>query len=111
MTFTIGQGDTTPALSTTLVSDGSPVDISGYKEVTFLMQNKYEEVVIDENTSSAVNVTDTSNGAVEYIWQQGDTDNIGTYTAQWEVEYSTGELETFPIADNELIIEITETIP
>ena len=46
---------------------------------------------------------------VGYAWQTGDTDIPGTFQSEFEVTYSTGEIETFP-NDGFLAIEIIDDI-
>jgi len=48
-------------------------------------------------------------GRVRYAWQTGDTDTPGTFQGEFEVTYSTGEIETFP-NDGFLAIEIIDDI-
>lgn len=109
MSFKLTQSDTSPVLGTTLRDGGIHVDISGYNEVRFHMQNEYEEVVINDNTSGRVNVRDASRGKVEYVFSTEDTDTVGKYYAEWQVEYGDGTVETFP-TDGYIIIEILEGI-
>ena len=85
-TFYIVQGDTKPALTTTLEHDGIPQDLTG-STVEFHMSN----IVVAEAT-----VTDASAGQVMYQWQPGDTDIPGLYIAEFEVTYPDGTTETFP---------------
>jgi hypothetical protein len=107
MTFTIVQGDTSPSLSSTLTDGKSPVDISGYNSVEIHIENKYDEVIVTDDETGRVNVVNASSGQVEYVWEQGDTDSIGTYKAEWQVTYSDGSIETFP-SDGKVTIEVTE---
>ena len=44
-------------------------------------------------TASIISVP---NGIVQYNWVSGDTSNIGSYQAEFEVTYSDGNVETFP---------------
>lgn len=109
MAFTITQGDTVPPLSSTLTDSGEPVDITGYQEVSFHMEDMYERIVVDDNDTGRVNVIDESTGEVEYVWSSSDTSDIGTYEAEWEVTHSDGSTETFP-GNSKIIIEVTEEI-
>lgn len=107
MPFTITQDDTSPALSSTLTDGGQPVDITGYNEVEFHMENKYQEIVINEDTTGRVSVVDAASGRVSYTFGAEDTENVGTYWAEWQVTYDSGNVETFPSGEK-LKIEITE---
>lgn len=98
MTFTIKRGDTSPNIEFELRdADGSRKDISGYNDVSFYMRDRDTEgVVISDNTSGNVIVTDAQRGEVEYDWQSGDTESVSTYDAELEVEFGNGKIETFP---------------
>lgn len=96
MAFTIKQNDTSPAIMAQLL-DGSndPVNITGATSVRFHMRPVGEgspAAVIDEDAT----VVTASTGDVKYVWQAGDTDTNGTYQAEFEVTFATGEIETFP---------------
>lgn len=109
MSFKLTQSDTSPVLGTTLRDGSMHVDITGYNEVRFHMQNEYDEVVISDNTGGRVNVVDADRGKVEYVFTEADTRQVGTYDAEWQVEYSDGTVETFP-TDGYITIEILEGI-
>lgn len=96
--FHIKQGDTNPPIKSQLLDEnGNAVDISGYNEVGFHMKKPGSTTVkVDADTTSGVSVTDAANGKVEYQWSTGDTDTMGRFHAEWEVEFSDGNIETFP---------------
>ena len=100
-TFHIKQNDTSPAIEHQCeyqASDGTwnTRDLTGYQEVAFHLSATDGTLVIDDDTSGNVTVTDATNGIVKYEWQSGDTDTADDYTAEWEVTYSDGTIETFP---------------
>lgn len=100
--FTIKEGDQSPAIKYQLQDDsGNAVDIQGYNDVRFLMKSTSSgsSLKVDDNTSGNVTVTDAANGKVKYEWQSSDTDTADNYKAEWEVEYSSGDKETFPNHD------------
>jgi len=103
--FTIKRNDEEPAIRFQLLDDASnPVDITGFREVRFIMRQRgASSPKIDEDTSGAVAVTDAANGIVQYEWKSGDTDTNGRFNAEFEVTYSGGDKETFP---NSEFIEI-----
>jgi len=110
MTFTITQGDNSPALLTTL-SDGSgaPVDLSNVRDVRFIMQDMYERVVVDESLDDAVSIVDKDTGVVEFVFSQAETRTVGRYEAEFEVRYTNGAVETFP-TDGKIDIKVVEHI-
>lgn len=96
MAVYLKQGDTAPLLERTLFLYGSPVDITGYQSVTFRMQNEYENVIIEDDTSGNVTVENAADGKVSYTWQPDDTDEVGHYEAEFEVVFGDGSVVSFP---------------
>ncbi len=92
MAFIIKQNDTSPSLEATL-SDANlvPVDITA-ATVMLHMKAVGGDVVLDEQMT----ITDADGGVVQYDWQTGDTDTVGTYYVEFEVTYADGSIETFP---------------
>lgn len=109
MSFTIKQNDTSPAIENTLLDGSAGINLSSVSEVRFIMQDKYERIIIDDNTQGDVSILDPNEGVVQYQWQPDDTDTAGTYYAEWEVEYSDGGVETFP-TDGYLEVIIEENL-
>lgn len=104
--FWIKQGDTAPDIEATLEdSSGSAVDLTNASSVDFHMMDSAGNVTVD----AAGTITDAANGKVKYNWASGDTDEAGTFQAEWEVTWSDSSTETFPNHDN-LIISITSEI-
>lgn len=67
---------------------------------------------ISQNTvkvNGSVTVFDDDAGRVRYAWQTGDTGTPGTFQGEFEVKYSTCEIETFP-NDGFLAIKIIDDI-
>lgn len=109
MTFTITQGDTSPSLASQLSADGEPIDLSGVNGVRFIMQDRYEQVVIDEGIQGSLNFIDAENGEVEFVFTAKQTETVGSYEAEFEVTYSNGAVETFP-GNRKINVEIVEQI-
>lgn len=124
MTFTIGQRDTRPNIRSRLErGNGDLVDFGTVDTVTFVMENEFKENIIEETldwdsanlqqeqgTSSNVSVASVESAEVTYDWQQGDTDTVGNYEAEWYVEYDTvGESESFPNHDK-IEVAVVESI-
>ena len=92
MAFNIKQNDTSPSLQATL-KDALlvPVNITG-ATVKFHMKSLDGVVKVDETMT----ITDAEGGVVQYDWQTGDTDTVGTYYVEFEVTYADASIETFP---------------
>ena len=96
MTFQIKEGDTSPTIGFQLLDgDGNGVNLTG-AEVRFIMADLSGNVVVDDDTTGSVKITDATTGKVRYDWQQEDTNDSGTYDAEWEVTYTDSAVETFP---------------
>lgn len=124
MTFTIGQRDTRPNIRSRLErGNGDLVDFGAVDTVTFVMENEYKENVIDDTldwdpsnltalnpTATNVYVASVESAEVTYSWQEGDTQTVGEYEAEWYIEYDTvGQSESFPNHDK-IEVEVVESI-
>jgi len=93
MSFQIKENDTTPSLRAALLNgSGDPVDLIN-TTVKFHMRPIGSSTASIDATASIISVP---NGIVQYNWVSGDTSNIGSYQAEFEVTYSDGNVETFP---------------
>jgi hypothetical protein len=107
MTFTIHRGDTAPAFEKNITDSlGHVVDLSSVDEVEFHMEDEFENVVVTDDTSGNVFITDESAGVVEYEWKSGDTEEVGSYNAEFVVEYSDGTKQSFPYGTEYRIVII-----
>lgn len=92
MAFTIKQNDTSPSLQATLKDAAlQPIDLSG-ANIRFYMRSVDGTLKLDE----PMQVVNALGGRVQYDWQAGDTDTVGTYFVEFEVTYSDDSVETFP---------------
>tara|TARA_B110000858_G_scaffold11968_1_gene12237 strand:- start:437 stop:760 length:324 start_codon:yes stop_codon:yes gene_type:complete len=93
MSFQIKENDTTPSLRAALKNgSGDPVDLIG-TTVKFHMRPIGSSTASIDATASVIS---EPNGIVQYNWVAGDTSDIGSYQAEFEVTYSDGNVETFP---------------
>ena len=94
--FSIKQGNTAPAIRSTLKDRNNiPVDITG-AAVRFHMSLESTGAI---KVDGAASIIDAAAGVVQYSWTGANTDTAGTYIAEWEVTYSGGTVETFPSND------------
>ena len=106
MSFQIKQNDTTPSLRASLLNgNGDAVDLIN-TTVKFHMRP------IGSSTPSidaVASVISEPLGVVQYDWLAGDTSDIGSYQAEFEVTYPAGGIETFP-NDGYIRIEVIDDI-
>ncbi len=104
MAFNIKQNDTSPSLQATLKdASGTAIVLTG-ASVRFHMKALDGTVKVD----AAMTITDNLNGVVQYDWQTGDTDTVGSYSVEFEVTYSDSTIETFPNNQNLTISVVRE---
>lgn len=104
MAFSIKQNDTSPALQATLKDAAlAPIDLTG-ATVKFHMKSLDGNIKVD----TAMTITNNEGGVVQYNWQAGDTDTVGTYYVEFEVTYADASVETFPNNGNKVITVVKE---
>jgi hypothetical protein len=107
MTFVIKQGDTSPSIKAVLTdSDGVAINLTGCS-VDFVMKDYNNGVVLNE----AMTIVTPLQGIVQYDWQIGDTDNTGTYYAEFKVTYTNLSVETFPNNSNVTVVIYPALVP
>jgi hypothetical protein len=80
-----------------LLSGEEPVDLSLANRATLYMGNR-NGLKVQGNMSIYNQSIESNHGIVEYQWQTGDTDTVGDFQAEIEVEWPDGGLQTFPAA-------------
>lgn len=96
-TFYIKKNDRRPKLEVQLKNfDNTPLDLTDASKVLFLMTKNNGS--LPKVATEAV-VADAKNGLVEYEWQENDTDTVGTYKAELEIEWETNVKQTLPEDD------------
>lgn len=96
MTQTLKQNDSAPNFISTLTLSGSNVDLTSASEVRFRVFDKYEKMVLEENTSQDVSIEDEKLGRVSFDVNTDDFPNAGEYKVEWVVDFSDGERISFP---------------
>ena len=105
MSFTIKQNDTSPSLGASLKdADLLPVDITG---ATVKIHIKSLDNTVKVNQS--MTIITAGSGVIQYDWQVGDTDTVGTYYVEFEVTYSNSAIETFPNNGN-LVLSVVKAL-
>ena len=97
MAFYIKQNDSSPSIRAALKDgDNIPIDLEG-ATVRFHMKALGETTLKVDAVASVV--SPAVNGIVQYDWDNGDTDTVGSYRAEFEVTFAGGAVETFPNSD------------
>jgi hypothetical protein len=102
--FVIKKGDRLPALRIEFSDSRGPLDISGCS-IVFNYRKKKNGTLV----SRSVAIEDAVNGVAQYLWQEGDTNEVGVYLAEFIITFPDGRQLTFP-ADSFLIFEIVTEI-
>ena len=104
MAFSIKQNDTSPSLQATLKDAAlNPIDLRG-AAVRLHMKSVDGTLKIDE----AMTIVTALEGLVQYDWQTGDTDTVGTYYVEFEVTYTDNSIETFPNNGSKVVSVVRE---
>lgn len=99
MAFSIKQNDTSPSLQSTLKDAAlNPINLTG-ASVRLHMKSVDGGFKVDEEMV----VVNALQGVVQYDWQEGDTDTVGTYYVEFEVTHSDDSVETFPNDGNKVV--------
>lgn len=92
--FHIKQNDTAPSIEAVLTdANGRVKSMANAAAVKFHMTSENGESLITDGIGMVVNAT---KGIVAYDWQAGDTSNTGIHNAEFEITYTSGQVETFP---------------
>lgn len=89
--FYMKQNDTGPSLDYELTSPAG-VDLTG-ASVVFNMRNANGTVVVSRATAT---VASTSPPVLRHLWEASHTATVGAFQAEFEVQYSSGQIETWP---------------
>lgn len=106
MAFNIKQNDTSPSLQATL-KDAQLVPVNITAATVKLHMKSLDGVV---KINETMTITDALNGVVQYDWQAGDTDTVGTYYVEFQVTYADASVETFPNNGNLVVSVVRELI-
>jgi len=110
---TIKQGDTLPVLRRRFTDDsGGVIDLSAASSVNFRMRpigSNGEPTVEAAATIDDPAPSDPDDPQVSYAWQAGDTAMAGTYEAEFEIVFATGDRLTVP-NDGAMIVHVVPEI-
>ena len=100
-------GDRLPSIRRKLASaeTSQPLDLTG-ATARFIMMDVDGNVKVN---ASAIVESPETDGTIRYDWAAGDTSEDGTFEAEFQITFSTGEVYTMP-NDGHIIVEITEQL-
>jgi len=89
---TFVQGDTAPFITGQIKkADGSPRNLSTATEVRFQMRKEDDRTY---TVDAEADITNASEGRVQYEWAANDLSVPGEYLGQWQVTYLDGKITT-----------------
>ena len=105
MAFNIKQNNTSPSLQAILKEgSGTVINLTGAS----VRINMKAVGGTGLKVNSAMTIVNATGGIIQYDWQSGDTDTVGSYALEFEVTYADGSLETFPNSKNLSVTVIKE---
>lgn len=105
MAFNIKQNNTSPSLQA-ILKDGSGTVINLTGASVRINMKAVGGTGLKVN--SAMTIVNATGGIIQYDWQTGDTDTVGSYSVEFEVTYSDNTIETFPNNQNLTISVVRE---
>lgn len=85
-------GDTLPDLRVQLIEAGDPINLTDYDVSMRMRRTTGDELVVDDS----ITVDDASRGIVTHSWSADETDESGTYLAEFVADDGSGSTITFP---------------
>lgn len=106
----IKRGDTEPVFSVEPSwPRGGGVDFSNVSEVLFYLE-RLEDASDEVLLNGAAASVNEEESRVEYDFEEGDTDMLGEYRAEFELVWDNGDRAIFPTSGY-YTIRVVETIP
>lgn len=113
MAFSIKQNDTRPLFVVVLKDDfgeptEAPVNLTTAGGTAFFNMRAVSGGAVKITRGTAL-VTNAAAGEITYSWTASDTNTVGAYEAELEVQWAGGKVETFP-NDGYWEINVTDDI-
>lgn len=96
LVMNLKQYDLLPVLRMTLLDGETPVNLTLASEVRLLLKNRTTGLKVDAVMEVLDQDDDDTVGQVQYEWQEGDTDTIGSFQGEVQVLWPGGLPQTFP---------------
>jgi hypothetical protein len=94
--FDLKQYDLRPVLRIRLLDGSVPIDLTLTSEVRLLLKNRAAGLKVNAVMTKLDQTDDATVGFVEYTWQEGDTDTLGTFQGEIQVLWPGQVPQTFP---------------
>jgi hypothetical protein len=96
--FHLKRNDTLPALKLQLIDRSclgsrTPFDLTDVSSATFTMKNSCGDIKI---MAKAAQILSFSGGVIQYNWEADDTNDSGTFDAEFQLIYSNGKRLSIP---------------
>ncbi|MCJ8138447.1 hypothetical protein [Falsirhodobacter halotolerans] len=104
-TFTIKQGDTSPALARVLETAAGPIPLEIGDKVTFSMRRPYGGPVVVDRQPCQIR----EGSVVVFFWHDRDTATPGLFEAEFEITRADRSIETVPNWDY-LYVNVVGTV-
>lgn len=89
-------GDTEPDLVVQLRKDNNnPKDLTGATVELAIVEANESTLVVDDDTSGNITISNATNGEISYSWQATDTEKAGTYEGEIQVTDGT-DVSSYP---------------
>lgn len=94
-TFNIKRFDLLPDMVLTVADNDVPVDLSLAGSAKLIVSNR-SGIKIEASLTIEDQEEEDKIGQVRYVWQEGDTDTVGSFNMEVEVMWAGQRPETFP---------------
>ena len=109
MTFYLNAGDRLPLLQTQLSDSYGAVDItSGTPVFYWRLRGNPSGSGLYSGVGTVIG--DGVSGVAQYQWVTGDVAYPGVYAAKWKVNYTNGQVETFPNDGSKILFQIVNNL-
>lgn len=92
----VKQFDLLPVFRMQLLNGTTPVDLTLASEARLLLKSRATGLKVDQVMEIQDQMDDDLIGVVEYAWQDGDTDTLGTFQGEVQVLWPGQLPQTFP---------------
>lgn len=100
--ITLRAGDTAPSLPIVCTRAGKAIDLTG-ATVRLIISNSAGTRT--NSSHDTCTITSATSGTCTYNLQSGDISTADTYTADTEITYSNGNVETVPQSEFLVVLE------